>query len=275
MIPAPWTAATVGPPLGHAVTACRGMRNPAGRAIPAAVLKTHQVRPFARPCPPFRPRGPADSRHRVGLLTLGLGHCPPSRGHLRPAGRPSCPTRSPQWLDDNDLSPGGTVVRHPRTGKRPITAAGPSRIHTGVPCLPVGATAPPGHPDRNGSLRPGWALSISEAFRPHRRRAFVNLSRWRRLHQPDPDGRTGPRHPLCPTPINRTDCPTVIVSRVSKNTSGSFKPISPVDRYPLCPPGHHCARRATRGRQQPEDDSSHGLARQACRGSVRGSHSSG
>ena len=44
---------------------------------------------------------------------------------------------------------------------------------------------------------------------------------------------------------------------------------------PHVPRGNHCARRATRGRQQPENTSSHGMARQACRKTVRRSQPRG
>jgi len=93
------------------------------------ILEVRHDRPRLRTCPPFRPRGPAGSRHLVGLLTHEL-----ERSHAF-----SPPRQIPQDCQGDNGSNATALSPEPgfpRPEIRPNTAAGPSRIRTGVPCLP-------------------------------------------------------------------------------------------------------------------------------------------
>jgi hypothetical protein len=73
---------------------------------------------------------------------------------------PPSATAGTQWLEYSRPSlRGPRRAWHPEN--RPITAAGPSRIHTGVPCLPDGDNCP--HPaTRVEAESTGWATAVNK-----------------------------------------------------------------------------------------------------------------
>jgi len=155
--------------------------------------------------------------------------------------------------------------------RRLDTAAGPSRIHTGVPCLPDGTIradratrAVAGNLQFDNAMssttHDPWLESCNDRETFSAPSLTVVVAR--------------PVQPAHATPMEfLTQC--AAVSRVAKNTWRHSSRFRHLADSPLVPRGNHCARRATRGRQSPANVSSHGMARQACRRQVRGSQASG
>ena len=150
----------------------------------------------------------------------------PSRG-----GRSQCGS---QWLRNS----------RPR---RLVTAAGPSRIHTGVPCLPETGDSPSRPPE-------SWRQCIGA---PERVKQAVSAPRLARC-----DGRANKPPQNMPVVRLRAAQPVhakraefftqrARVSRVAKNTWRHSSRFRHLADSPLVPRGNHCARRATRGRQSP------------------------
>jgi len=205
-------------------------------------------RPLVRPCPPFRPRGPACSRQLVGLLTPRLGRLHAFSRSPRRRNGARQPASSPGHS-------GGAVPESHRSslfaGRGELPAAGHQSQWENVPVVPSLSTfpRPPAVARRVCHACPRSCETLPVAGRsrvkpcrsfhgaPHRLR--THAARQSRPHW----------HPR----NSRGKSVSVRSSRL-RHAADS----------PPCPPGHHGARRACSDRQQPES-SSHGLARQACR----------
>ena len=178
----------------------------------------------------------------------------PSRG----GPEPDVPRR-PQWLETTGLD-------------RPITAAGPSRIHTGVPCLPGGsnclhpATKVAGRVYGSGKdCQCGTSTPLSTAQSPTAAAARGKLCRSHTARRCDPDGgsvrlvapRTHGTSRRISAPVTRAPTPEKIRGQPQAGSKpGPIAPMSP--GASLCPSGNQGAAATC-------DPSSHGMARQACR----------
>jgi hypothetical protein len=186
------------------------------------ILEVRHDRPPVRPCPPSRPRGPASSRHLVGLLTHELGQ-PHAFSPRTSAGG----GRSRQWLEC-DRPPSRTWF--PRPENRPNTAAGPSRTRTGVPCLPFRSSGfRPATRVKGGMYRLGQDCQASRA--PAARPARLAIAAAAdgkpcRLRAPRPSraaGRAGPRRTSGRSRSHGIVSPTRTASRPRKKTNGHLQ----------------------------------------------------
>jgi hypothetical protein len=191
-----------------------------------------------RPCPPPRPRGPANPWRLVGLLTPRLGRphafSPPRRcdggnGQKRPTSTPG--------------HSGGAV---PDSHRSSLFAGRASDRDAG-------------HQSRRQSVGVGQGLSNRSTAPGAARRVCHGASvawqtlpvvgdlrvKWRRSRGPSSQG---PRRRCARHSHRHAHSP---IAAEKKRLRGSSTSATAADSPP-CPPGHHCARRATRGRQQPE-----------------------
>ncbi len=137
----------------------------------------HHDRPRLRPCPPFRPRGPASSRHLVGLLTHEL-----ERSHAF-----SPPRQFPQDCQGDNGSNATALSPEPGVSQ---TRVAPEHSGGAVPDLHRSSLfaggkqrLSPGHQSRWRSVPIGQMLSTMPA-RPGEAAKFA----WRRSVVANPAG---------------------------------------------------------------------------------------
>jgi hypothetical protein len=146
------------------------------------ILEVRHDRPRLRPCPPFRPRGPASSRHLVGLLTHEL-----ERSHAF-----SPPRLIPQDCQGDNGSNATALSPEPGVSQ---TRAAPEHSGGAVPdshrsSLFAGGKQrlSPGHQSRRRSVPIGQRLSTMPA-RPGETARFAR----RRHAMANPAGREAVR----------------------------------------------------------------------------------
>ena len=152
----------------------------------------------------------------------------------------------------------GTMARSSRP-RRLVTAAGPSRIHTGVPCLPAErscerpATRVGGEvyrsrgPCQRSLTRRAWAEKSAITSRPVGKRCRSGTALPSSV-----EGRRAPRRTRVRSGPHGIVSATGTAPTEAKKTTSRVQARSRAPPIAPMSPGHHRARRATRGRQQPE-----------------------
>ena len=224
--------------------------------------------------------GTRSLRTLVGLLTLVLDRLSPSRGR----GSDCC--SSTMALKSAGLSPrrGSHSSRswQARQGIARIQRRGRPGIAPEFPvCLPSTAANDRPPDSLKESISRATTVNLYR-LRQHNPHSFTRCS-WARETLPAAQTK---RLNLCglygnaPHTFHTWHAPHFLPTTHHKSSNEKYLGVAQA-AFP-CPPiaphvprGNHCARRATRGRQQPENTSSHGMARQACRKTVRRSQPRG